>query len=227
MDRKLNGVRGALAVCVGLALASQAQAQSLDDRLRAQLRIVTSQLNELQATQASLQAGKAAAERERDALKVKLASAGRTSRAPQRSPAVDAQAAQLKDENAKLQQANQDANAELQKDKDALAKASADTQQLQGERDRAVRQASNTAQSLGVCASRNRKLVEIGREMADRYAKLSVADALARGEPFFGLKRVEMEKTAQDFGDQVYDNGADVRAPVAPGPASNPAAPPK
>jgi chromosome segregation ATPase len=227
MIRPSKGAWGALAVCAGLALSAPAHAQSLDDRLRAQLRIVTGQLNDLQSSQASLQAQKAAAEQERDALKVKLAAAQRASRGVQRSPAADAQAAQLKDENAKLQQANQDANAELQKDRDALAKASADVQQLQAERDRVARQAAGVTQSLGVCTTRNRRLVQLGREMARAYSKLTVADALARGEPFFGLKRVEMEKTAQDFGDQVYDNGVDVRAPSTPGPAPKPAEPPK
>jgi hypothetical protein len=64
-------------IAVGLlALAAPARAQSLDDKLRAQLRAALQQLSDLQNSQAGLQAQKAAAEQERDAAKAKLAAAG-------------------------------------------------------------------------------------------------------------------------------------------------------
>jgi hypothetical protein len=228
MSRKLNGAR-AIAIYLGaLALSGPAHADGLDDRLRAQLRLVTNELNELQANQASLQAQKAAAERERDAAKARLAALERSGGAGggASAKALQAELAKQKADAEQLQQASQAAQADLQNYRDALAKASAEAQQLRAERDRAVLKASAGDQALGVCQGKNRQLVDLGREMARAYAKLGFGDALTRGEPFFQLKRVQMEKIAEGYEDRVYDQTFDARAVTPPRPPAPASAPP-
>ena len=62
-------MRARFAFAALLTLASPAVATPLEDRLREQLRATVTQLRDVQASQATLQAAKDAAEKERDALK--------------------------------------------------------------------------------------------------------------------------------------------------------------
>lgn len=63
----------AVALCAaGLSLAGGAQAESMEERLRAQLRSTTQQLQQLQSEQAQVNAAKAAAEAQRDAAQKEL-----------------------------------------------------------------------------------------------------------------------------------------------------------
>src|SRR6478735_8528603 len=58
----------AVALCAaGLSIGSAAQAESMEERLRAQLRSTTQQLQQLQSEQAQINAAKTAAETQRDA----------------------------------------------------------------------------------------------------------------------------------------------------------------
>jgi hypothetical protein len=225
MNRKLNSGRAFAIAFSALALSAPAHGQGLDERLRAQLRLVTAQLNELQGRQASLEAQKAAAERERDTLRAKLAAAGRPGRSGA-DAAAQAELAKAKADAEQLQQANQAAQTDLESYKDALAKASAEAQQLRAERDRAVQKAGADDRSLAVCQDKNRQLVDLGREMARAYGRLGVGDALGRGEPLFQLKRVQMEKIAEGYEARAYGDSYDARPPAAPASAPPPPNPP-
>ena len=205
MSRLRMAARAAASLAVLALLAGQAQAQTLDDKLRAQLRTVLGQLHDLQNSQASLEAEKAAAEQERDALKAKLAAGGaRPAHAPAASPALQAELDRQKAENARLTEANQQAQAEITKYKDAYAHVVESSQQIHAERDRLAQEANSKLQLLAACETKNIQLIKISREVLAAYAKVGVKDALERGEPFIGLKRVKMERLAQEYGDQVY-----------------------
>ena len=217
-----------LLICfaAGLSVAGGAQAQSLDDKLRAQLRTVLGQLHDLQNSQAALEAEKAAAEQERDSLKAKLAAGGgRSARAPAAAPGLQAELDREKSENARLTEANQQAQAEIAKFKDAYARVVESSQQIHGERDRLAQEANTDVQLLAACETKNIQLVKIGRDVLSAYTKIGVMDALARGEPLIGLKRVKMERIAQDYGDKVYEGRFDPRA-VKTKPSATPSAPP-
>lgn len=208
-----------------LAAGGPTQAQSLDDKLRAQLRSVLDQLHALQNSQATLAADKASAEQERDALKAKLA-AGGGARAPAAPPpAALADLQQQRAEVARLTEANKQAQTEIERFRTAYAQVVASLQQTQAERDHKVQEADAATQALAVCDTKNIELVKIGRDVLAAYTKIGVLDALAKGEPMIGLKRVKMEQIAQDYGDKVYAAKFDPRtvkpaAPAAPQPAS-------
>ena len=207
-------------------LAGPVQAQSIEDKLRAQLRTVTAELNDLQNSQQTLQAAKDAAEHERDGFKAKLA-AGRGAQGG--APAASAAAlAQAKAEIAQLTQANTAAQAEIAKYKDAYTKVVDSSQQVHGERDRFAEETAARTQELADCETKNITLVKIGRDVLSAYTRIGVVDALERGEPFIGLKRVKMERIAQDYGDKVYEAKFDPRmvkpakaAAASPAPAGS------
>ena len=213
-----------LTLTLTLALAGPGHAQSLDDKLRAQLRSVLGQLHDLQNTQATLEAEKAAAEQERDALKAKLAAGGgRAARPAPASSATVAELSQAKADNARLTEAVQQAQAETAKYKDAYAHVVDSGQQVHAERDRFAQDAASATQALAVCETKNIQLVKIGRDVLAAYTKVGVRDALERGEPMIGLKRVRMERIAQDYADKVYEAKFDPRT-VKPATPANPAA---
>jgi len=239
MSRKSMAAVAALALAAAVLIGGTSQAQSLDDKLRAQLRTVLGQLHDLQNSQATLEAEKASAEQERDALKAKLASGG--GRAPRPtaviSPVLQAELDKERAENARLTQANQQAQGEIAKYRDAYTHVVETSQQIHAERDRLAQESRANVDALAACEIKNIQLVKIGRDVLDAYTKIGVKDALERGEPLIGLKRVRMERLAQEYGDKVYEARFDPRAvkptapvkpaasPSAPGPVPQPAAP--
>jgi hypothetical protein len=183
---------------LGLFAASPASAQSLEDRLRDQLRSTLNQLHELQDQQAALQAQKAAAEQERDALKAQLATAQTQVAHVGESAAVKAQAQALA--------------SEVEKYKEAASQASGTAQQVQTDRDKLQTALGDTQKQLGSCEGKNAKLLKLGNDILDAYQQFDVGDAIAANEPLISLKRVELENMAQDFDDRLHQDKFDPHA---------------
>ena len=193
----------AIATCAVL-IALPAAAQSMEDKLREQLRATVVQLHQVQDDQAALQAQKVAAEQERDALRSQLAAAKSQlahvpkSAAPSPSPALEA---------------------EIAKYKDAYAQAANSAQQAQAGHDKLQTDLTASQNLLGVCETKNTQLIKVGNEILDAYQHFDFGDALGANEPFIGIKRVELENLAQDYGDRLYDGKFDPHAvrPAASG----------
>jgi chromosome segregation ATPase len=181
-----------------LLVPSLAGAQSLEDRLRDQLRSTLNQLHDLQDQQASLQAQKAAAEQERDALKVKLAEAeaklahaGESAAAKVQAQALAVQVAQYKT---------------------AAEQATGSAQQAQADRDKLQTQLADVQKKLGICGDKNVKLLKLGNEILDAYQQFDVGEAITANEPFISIHRVELENMAQDFDDRLHEDKFDPNA---------------
>jgi chromosome segregation ATPase len=214
------GACGLAALAAYLATSVAAPAQTLDDRLRAELTSVLAQLHDLQNSQAALQAAKAAAERDRDALKAKLAKAGGgASRAA--SAQLQAQLDAEKARSAQLADQLQQAQADAAKIKDAYEQAAQLAQQTRAERDRFSSQADSGARALADCQTKNIQLLSIGREILTAYQRVGLGQALAKGEPVFGFERAKLERLAQDYGDQLYSAKFDLRTVKPPSAAAH------
>jgi chromosome segregation ATPase len=183
-----------------------AQAQSLEDRLRDQLRSEMNQVQQLQDQQAGLQAAKAAAEKERDDLKAQLA------------------AAQAKLAHASRSAADVQKEAELESQvtqfKDAATQSAGTLQQAQADRDKAQKALDDLQKKFGVCEDKNAKLFKTGNDILDAYEKFDVGDAIGANEPLIGIKRVELENESQGFDDRLYEGKYDPNAKL---PAAAPA----
>jgi uncharacterized protein (DUF3084 family) len=190
-----------LAVLAAVSAASAAS-QTDDDRLRDQLRSTVTQLRELQDSQATLMAQKAAAEQERDALKKKVGSRSAGTAVARRDAAViaglRADLAKAQADNAQLAAGAQATGAELAKTKQLLAQATAQGQALAADRD-------GLKATLATCAAHNAQLYKTGREILDAYARVDLTTVMAKKEPFLGLKRVQLENLAQDYRDALED----------------------
>jgi len=187
-----------IAAFLPVLAASSATAQSLEDRLRDQLRSTLNELHQLQDQQASLQAQKAAAEQERDALKADLANAQAKLAHAGESAAAKAQAKTLATEVAQYKTAADQANGSVQQaqaDRDKLQASLADSQKL-----------------LGVCEDKNTKLLKVGNEILDAYQQFDLGEAVAANEPFISIHRVELENMAQDFDDRLHEGKFDPNA---------------
>ena len=174
-------------------------AQTLEDRLRDQLRATMNQLHQVQDDQAALQAQKAAAEQERDALKAQLATAkAALAHVPHNtgpSPAMEAEVAQYKD---------------------AAAQAATNAQQAKADHDKLQSQLADVQKQIGACEEKNAALLKLGNDILDAYQQFDMGDAIGANEPFIRIKRVELENLAQGFGDRLYDGKCDpARTPPA------------
>jgi chromosome segregation ATPase len=194
--------RGQLSVAlVMLAVIHGApcSAQSLEDRLRDQLRSTLNELHELQDQQAALQAQKTATELERDTLKIQLAAAkARLAHAGQNNAQVAA------------------FEARVAKDKDAIAQATGAAQQAQSDHDKLQAGLTDAQKKLGFCEDKNAALYKLGNDILDAYEKFDMGDAIGANEPFIGIKRVELENAVQDFDDRLYTDKYDPNARQAP-----------
>ncbi len=183
-----------------------AHAQSLEDRLRDQLRSEMNQVQQLQDQQASLQAAKAAAEKERDDLKAQLAAAKAQTARPSRS-AADVQ------KEAELQ-------SQVSQYKDQATQAAGTLQQAQADRDKAQKALDDIQKKYGVCQDKNAKLYKTGNDILDAYENFDMGDAIGANEPFIGVARVQLENEAQGYDDRLHDGKYDPNAKL---PAAAPA----
>lgn len=196
----------AILTVLSVIFGTAAQAQSLEDRLRDQLRAQINQVQQLQDQQAQLQAAKASAEKERDDLKAQLAAAkaqlahaNRGAADVQKEAALEAQVTQYKD---------------------AATQAAGGVQQAQADRDKAQKALDDIQKKLGVCEDKNAKLLKTGNDILDAYQNFDMGDAIGANEPFIGIKRVELENEAQGFDDRLHEGKYD---PDAKLPAAAPA----
>lgn len=194
----------AVALCAaGLTLTGGARAESMEERLRAQLRTTTQQLSQLQGEQAQVNAAKAAAEAQRDAAVKELES-------------LRAQLAQARGQADKLA-GQQDAvmesaqaqvvatQAQLGKFKGAYDELLTLARTKESERQALVRNLAQRDEEVKVCVARNREMYEAGKEILNAYERISTGDILALKQPFAGKARVKFEEQAQAYGDKLYD----------------------
>ena len=194
----------AVALCaVGLSVAGGAQAESMEERLRAQLRSTTQQLSQLQSEQAQVNAAKAAAEAQRDAAQKELATL-RAQLAQSRGQAeklAEQQGAVM--ETAQAQVAA--SQAQLGKFKGAYDELLTLARSKEAERQALARNLAQRDEEVKLCVAKNRELYAAGKEILNAYERISTGDILALKQPFAGKARVKFEEEAQAYGDKLYD----------------------
>lgn len=217
--------------CLADVSAYSQPAQTMEERLRAQLQATTTQLQQAQNELAILQAGQPPAGRSVGAgpaapspnintLKKELAesrgqlAAERQARAKQ-SDSVQQQVQLVEKANAQVVQFR-NAYDELLK----MARAS------EAERQRLGGAASQQKTVLAQCEAKNLQLYATGQEILRAYETLDMNSVMAARQPFAAQSRVKYEQIAQDYGDKLYEGRFDARSVVAPAMESKPAATP-
>lgn len=215
MKKRKSGSRamGWAAVCV-LAVSgmgvSHAQSQSMEERLRAQLRATTTQLQQAQAELAKFRAGATAAtgpaatapteDLQKQLNEAKAQLAAERARA-QRLQA--AQSAARRDAQSVAEQSSQyrDSNAQLQKN----------VQAAEAERKRLASETEQQGTALQQCQARNEQLYALGQEVLHAYETVDFGTVLSTRQPFAAKARAKYGQIAQEYGDRLYQGRYDAR----------------
>ncbi|BCQ56858.1 hypothetical protein [Burkholderia gladioli] len=212
------GAATAAAVAMLTAGMQTAGAQSMEERLRGQLRTTTQQLRQLQDAQAQLEADKTGAEQARDKALAQV-------------KALQAQLSAAKGDSgaeAAARRALADERAAHARDTQALAKARASHEELAGtartrDAQRGTLQADLAARDtqLQSCQAHNAELYRVGHEILDAYEHVGLGTVLASRQPFAQSARVKYDQLAQRYGDALYAGKYDPAArPAKPEAAS-------
>jgi len=193
----------AIAVHIAGALlyAGGAHAQSMDDKLRAQLRQTIMQLRQLQDNQTQLQADKSTAEQQRDsalaqvkALQAQLAAVQGSSGA---LAAADRALVQEKASHAR------DA-LELSKYKASYEALVASARAAEAQRTAMANSASAQDARLKSCEAKNADLYRLGHEILDAYEHVGFGTIFSSREPFAQKARVKYDEIGERYGDSLY-----------------------
>jgi len=120
----------------------------------------------------------------------------------------DALSAQLQQLQAQLAEQAQ----RLETTEQQLKVAKADLATNDGQRKGLVSKVSATHQQLVACEEKNSRLYSYGHDLVDLYADASAYQRVLRAEPFFQLKRVELENILQGKQTQLLENKVDTIA---------------
>lgn len=185
-----------------MPLASWGQAsQSLEERLRAELRNTTQQLRDLQSRQARLEAARADAEAQRDAALERVETLQARVNATEGEMDAQRRASQSRivasQERAEQVRGAYDELLSLAREKEA--------QRLTLEK-----QTRQQSAALQTCEERNKELFQAGRDILDAYQNLGSGSLFRMRQPLSASARVKFENQAQGFGDRLYNNQVQV-----------------
>lgn len=206
---------------LSLLAAGTAQAQkgqSMEERLRAELRNVTAQLQqtrgELELLKAkgvpAAKAAPAAAAPASDGLKKELA------RSQSQLAQERAQREKLGEQQQRSATAAQEAAANLAQYRQASEQLTATGKQLEAERVRLDGEVTAQRGALARCVSKNAQLYAAGQEILQAYEGLDVLDVMQARQPFAAQSRVKLEQIAQQYGDRLYQGRFDARQTETP-----------
>ncbi|MGK5035245.1 hypothetical protein [Janthinobacterium sp. LB3P118] len=209
----------------GAAQAQGQKGQSMEERLRAELRNVTAQL---QQTRGELDLLKAKGVPAAKAAPVAAAAGDGLKKELARSQSQLAQERAQREKLAAEQQrsaaaAAQEAAANLAQYRQASEQLAATSKQIEAERARLDGEVASQRGALARCESKNAQLYATGQEILQAYEGLNVLDVMQARQPFAAQSRVKLEQIAQQYGDQLYQGRFDARqtsdTPAAPAPA--------
>jgi chromosome segregation ATPase len=184
---------------MGSALA-QAPAPA-DQRLREQIKVLTTQLRTAETERATLQVDK-------QALETKVKGLEKQAEEITKQMAADKDAA--KSESERLQSEIAAKQSEITATKDLLVKADTFGKQsaelakkTEAERSRLASQNIQLKRTVADQRTRNAKMHEIATEILSRYEKFGLGTAITAREPVVGITRARLEALAEDYSGQL------------------------
>jgi chromosome segregation ATPase len=184
---------------IATAYCGEARADAETDRLREALRSATMQSRQLEDQRAASQAKLAEAEKEKAALKAQVDAAKAEARRleKQHREAVD-------EFNQRLTERDET----LEKWKAAYEEAANVARAKDAERAKFEGEATAYKASTKSCQAKNVQLISEGKEILNRYKKLTLGGALVATEPLTGVGRVDAQNFVQDYTDKLLDQKA-------------------
>lgn len=206
-----------IAVMLGAAGAAAQATQSMEERLRAQLRITTAQLQQAQNELAVLKAGAPAtrpatpaADGDAAALRKDLARAEAQLGAERQGRAQATENSQQL--RAQAQAATEKASAQVTQYRNAYDELLKMARASEAERQRLSADSALQRTAVAQCEAKNSQLYAVGQEILRAYETLDVGSVLSARQPFAAQSRVKFEQVAQQYGDKLYEGRFDVRS---------------
>ncbi len=186
--------------------SASAQSQSIEDRLRSQLRETTQQLRQLQDGQAQMQSDVSAAQQQRDQAlaQLKQAQADLAAAKGKSDGEVAAERALSTEKASHARDSQQLTKYKSAYDDLLTVSRSHDTQ--------AQTQLKTTQSQLQMCEAKNVQLYQVGHEILDAYEHVGLGTVLSSREPFAQSARVKYDTISQNYGDTLYANKYDPNA---------------
>ncbi|WP_259461377.1 hypothetical protein [Paraburkholderia fungorum] len=211
-------------LCVLLSAPGPACAQSIEDKLRSQLRSTTQDLRQLQDTQAQLQADKTAAEQQRDKAlaDLKQAQAELAAAKGKSGAEVAAERALSSEKTSHAQDAQQ-----LQKSRTEYQNLLATTRSHDADRTQMQAELKAREAQLQRCEAQNAELDQVGHDILNAYEHVGFGTIFKLREPFAQSARVKYDDIAQRYGDALHAgrfNPAAMPAKASSDPAAAPPA---
>jgi chromosome segregation ATPase len=191
---------------------AQAADQTLEERLRTQLRSTAQQLQAMQAGQAQMQAARNAAEAQ---LKVAQEQVKQLQTALEHAQGESKTLAQqqetVRSQAAAQVAASQQQTGQYKQAYDALLGVA---KGKETERASLQTQLQQHQAALASCTVKNQRLYALGKEVLAEYESLGTGSLLKMRQPFATSSRVKFDEIAQSYGDKLYENRADARQPT-------------
>jgi len=191
-----------LALGLGLVIATGANAEGMEERLRTQLRSTTQQLQALQSQQAQASAAQLAAQNEAKAAQAQI----------KQLTAEVAKAKGLAEQLAGQQQSlHSQAQAQVAASAEQTGKFKKAYDELlvlargkETERAKLQAQLAERDTQVQQCSAKNQQMYGVAKQILTAYENIDVAEVMKIRQPFAGSARVKFEELAQGFGDELY-----------------------
>jgi len=191
-----------LALGLGLLIATGANGEGMEERLRTQLRSTTQQLQALQSQQAQASAAQLAAQNEAKAAQaqIKLLTA-ELAKAKGLAEQLAGQQQSLHSQAQAQVAASAEQTGKFKKAYDELLVLARGK-----EAERAKLQAQLTERDTQVqqCSAKNQQMYGVAKQILTAYENIDVAEVMKIRQPFAGSARIKFDELAQGFGDELY-----------------------
>ncbi|WP_426159364.1 DNA repair protein [Pseudomonas sp. TSRC2-2] len=191
-----------LALGLGFVIATGANAEGMEERLRTQLRSTTQQLQSLQSQQAQASAAQLAAQNEARAAQAQI----------RQLTAELAKAKGLAEQLAGQQQSlHSQAQAQVAASAEQTGKFKKAYDELlvlargkEAERTSLQAQLAERDTQVQQCSAKNQQMYGVAKQILTAYENIDVAEVMKIRQPFAGSVRVKFDELAQGFGDELY-----------------------
>jgi chromosome segregation ATPase len=207
MTRPFHPAIHAVLLLLGLGITLGASAETMEERLRTQLRSTTQQLQTLQSEQAQSTVARQAAQTQLSEAQAQIKQlTGELAKARSQNEQLGAQQDAVRSS----------AQAHIAASSEQTTKFKQAYEELLGrargiEAARASLEANLTSRDSEVqqCVAKNQQMYGIAKEILDAYENIEVTDVLKIRQPFASGARVKFEELAQSYGDALYQTQFD------------------
>ncbi len=191
-----------LGLGLGLLIATGANAEGMEERLRTQLRSTAQQLQALQSQQAQASAAQLAAQNEVKAAQAQIKQlSAELAKAKGLAEQLSGQQQSLHSQAQAQVAASAEQAGKFKKAYDdllVLARAK------EAERSKLQAQLTERDTQVQQCSVKNQQMYGVAKQILTAYENIDVAEVMKIRQPFAGSARVKFDELAQGFGDDLY-----------------------